>query len=275
MNKLISQLGLGGLIGLIGGLGGVIIGGIAVFMANPMGGLIYIVISVLFFGLFWKVMFKPMWQNAHILEVGVPGQAKILAIAENGSSIRVNGSMPKAGVNLTLEVHPQDKAIYQTTIKTYISVFELQKFQVGQFIDVKIDPEHPELLAVVDVTQPLGGYAATDTDPAQAALKAELTQFASKQQHLFQIGVEAKGIVQRMQELPARVNGDNPVLALAVEVQPLNQPSYQAETKMVTARTAVGKFQPGMEVTVKYDPENPNDIAIFHSGSPTTPTMIK
>lgn len=90
MNKLISQLGLGGLIGLIGGLGGVIIGGIAVFMANPMGGLTYIVISVLFFGLFWKVMFKPMWQNAHILEVGVPGQAKILAIAENGSSF---GSM--------------------------------------------------------------------------------------------------------------------------------------------------------------------------------------
>lgn len=274
MNKFISQIGIGGLIGLIGGLGGVIIGGIAVFMASPMGGVTYIVISILFFGLFWKVMFKPMWQNARILEVGVPAQAKILVIAENGSSLRINGSLPKAGVDLTLEIHLQNKSPYTIIASTYVSIFELQRFQVGQMVAIKIDPDHPDRIAFTETTPAMENYASAPSSMIQTGLQVELKQLVEQQGRLFQTGEEAKATIISMKELPVHINGDNPLLALTLEVRPLNKAPYEATLKVAVKRTSLPNFQPRMDVTVKFDPKNPSDVAVFHSGSTETPTTI-
>jgi hypothetical protein len=145
-------------IGLIGAFIGLAIGGIGAWQAGPVAGLVYLLLLILFAFLFWKALFQSIINNSRILKTGEVAEAKILGIQENGSSIRIGGALPKAGVNIFLEVHSPTRAVYQTMIKTYISSFELSEYQVGKALSIKIDPKDQMRVAITQGTSPLGNY---------------------------------------------------------------------------------------------------------------------
>ena len=59
---------------------------------------------------------------------------------------------------------------------------------------------------------------------------------------------------------------DQPFVSIKLEVYDGNKPPYQVEIKTVIARLDVPKFQPGTELAIKIDPNNPEKIAIDPKG---------
>ena len=49
---------------------------------------------------------------------------------------------------------------------------------------------------------------------------------------------------------------ENPVVGLLLEVQPPNQPAFQAETQRVIPLIQIPQLQPGTTMSVKYDPNS-------------------
>jgi len=136
--KAISGFGLGGWIAL----GGMFIGLAAVVIfVPPFVGIPVGLFCVL---LFWFAMFKGMTESERLNDIGIEADARILSIMENGSSLQVGGSLPKAGIDLALEVRPKDRAPYPVKISAFISVFDMQSLQPGRVVKVKYDPQNPK-----------------------------------------------------------------------------------------------------------------------------------
>ena len=162
MAKLLKQLGTGGVIGLVCMLGGLLIGGICVLLAGPIASIIYFVICAILFGLFWHYILGPAVLTNRLNEMGEDGEATIIAIAENGSSMQVGGTIPKAGMKITLQVQPKNgKPTYQAVINTFISMFEVQQYQPGAKVNVKIDPRDPAKIIITERTGAMESYSAT------------------------------------------------------------------------------------------------------------------
>jgi PDZ domain len=76
--------------------------------------------------------------------VGVPAQAKILAIGETGMSIN-----DEPVIRIDVEVQPADGPPYQATIKRLlISRLEVPQYQPGQVIAVRYDPHQPDRVSI-------------------------------------------------------------------------------------------------------------------------------
>jgi hypothetical protein len=150
MKGIIQQIGWGGAIGIAGGGLGMLVGGIAVFAAGPIAGLVYMVFIAGFVWVFWHFMFKGMVESNRLMSIGEDAEATILQIAENGSSMQMGGSIPKPGVTIDLEVRPKGKPAYTARVKTYISVFEISKYSTGAVLHVKFDPNDPQKVTVAE-----------------------------------------------------------------------------------------------------------------------------
>lgn len=51
-------------------------------------------------------------------------------------------------------------------------------------------------------------------------------------------------------------------VTIQCEVQPKGKPTYQAQTKTYISVLEVAKYQPGSVIQVKFDPKNPQKVAI-------------
>lgn len=103
----------------------------------------------------WHFLLKPLSSNARIADVGVEATATVLGAQENGTSMQIGGSIPKAGMNILVEVYPNGQASFQAIVKAYVSPFELQRVAVGQTLRVKYDPENHAKVIILDITGPL------------------------------------------------------------------------------------------------------------------------
>lgn len=159
--SVIKQIGVGGVVGVVVGTLGGLIGIIAGFAASPILGVIYTVVFVGVGCLLWFTMFKPMVESNRLLETGEPAEATILVVKENGSSLKMGGAIAKAGVDILLDVRPKDMASYHATVHTYVSMFEMEKYQVGSIVQVKFDPKNPQLVVIAEMTQPLQNFSST------------------------------------------------------------------------------------------------------------------
>ena len=74
---------------------------------------------------------------------------------------------------------------------------------------------------------------------------------------IIELGESGRGIVT--------IN-DQPFVKLKLEVYDGNKAPYQVEIKTVIARLDVPKFQPGTELAIKIDPQDPNKIAFDSKG---------
>lgn len=147
------------MIGIIFGIFGALIGLIVGFAGSMIIGVIYTFVFVGVGCLLWFVMFKPMVERNRLLETGESAEATVIAIAENGSSMTVGGAIPKAGMTIQVEVRPKDKTPYRANLNTYVSMFELAKYQPGSIVQVKFDSKNPQKVAIAEMTQPLGNFS--------------------------------------------------------------------------------------------------------------------
>ena len=81
------------------------------------------------------------------------------------------------------------------------------------------------------------------------------------QRNLLTTGVEAKAKIIDLSDTGNRHNR-NPEVRIQLEVRPTGREPYRASVTAFISPVDLPKFQPGTEVTVKYDPENPAAVAI-------------
>ena len=74
-------------------------------------------------------------------------------------------------------------------------------------------------------------------------------------------GLPATATVLKIWETGVKVN-DTPVVGFLLEVQAEGMQPYQAETKALISILQIPQIQPGAVLKVKYDPEDPNRVAL-------------
>jgi hypothetical protein len=78
---------------------------------------------------------------------------------------------------------------------------------------------------------------------------------------VLQNGIPAQAKIVSVQQTGVMVNYQ-PQIAFTLEVQPPNGAPYQAQTKAVIPMVNIPQLQPGTEVPVKIDPNNPTKVAL-------------
>jgi len=80
---------------------------------------------------------------------------------------------------------------------------------------------------------------------------------------LMQTGQRAKARILSIAETGVRVN-NSPQVKLGLEVSPDGgyPPPYQTETKMLISIVSIPQFQPGGKLIVRFNPQNPAEVAI-------------
>jgi hypothetical protein len=79
--------------------------------------------------------------------------------------------------------------------------------------------------------------------------------------HIRAVGVAADATVLQIWDTGITVNND-PVVGFLLDVKPDGRPAYQAKTKALISRLAVPRIQPGATLRVKYDPNDPAQVAL-------------
>jgi hypothetical protein len=54
----------------------------------------------------------------------------------------------------------------------------------------------------------------------------------------------------------------NPVVDITLEVRPMDRPSYTASVRTIIPSIKLAQVQPGMDVAVKFNPNNPSEVAV-------------
>jgi hypothetical protein len=83
----------------------------------------------------------------------------------------------------------------------------------------------------------------------------------SKQRQILQTGEAAQAKILRIWDTGTSLN-DNPQVGMLLEVQAAGRPPFQVETKAFVSRLRLPAIQPGQTVPVRFDPANPNNIAL-------------
>jgi len=260
---------IGMIIGFLGGIAGLVVG----IMANPILGSIFAVVFLsIFGGVFWTVLFKPMMINRRLAKNGVPASAKILELHDTG--VTVNNS-PQ--VKLLLEVNSQVGGTYLVETKQLISRLQVSEIQPGTVLEVMVDPNDKNFISLDYIgTSRTKAPAGTLSNPesvltgpwsgmSRAEAERKLAEIDKKNKEIFASGSSCKAIVTKYTWLGIFVNGNNPASRLEIEVLPPDAPAFNAEVVGVLMESSVPKFQPGEEITVKYDTGDHSRVTIEHS----------
>ncbi len=272
-------MGIGGWIGLIvGGLGG-LIGLTVAIMASPVFGSVFAVIFIVIFGgMFWTLFFKPMMTRNKLAKTGVPASARVVSVSDTGVTVNNNPQ-----IKMVLEVTPPMGAPYMVQMKQIISRLDTFSYQPGITLPVIVDPNNKNLIEInYDSNaqtsnlgsgyQPGGVAQPTDkimTGPYAGMSAADANAMIAKNNEeniqLMSYGTESKAIVTKYTWLGVYVNGENPFVEVEVQVMPTTGTPYKGKAMGVIQTASVPKYQPGAEIYVKYDPNNPSKITMYHS----------
>ncbi len=296
--KRLNMLGkIGLIVGLLGGLAGLV----AVFIVKPIAGAFCIVVFVplIYFSL--RAAFGSMIRQEELKEKGVQAEATILEVKETG--VTVNQNYPLA--RLTLEVRPLQGEPFTVTMRQLINRFDIPSIQPGAVVSVLYDPKNPKKIALGSKGETAGtpaqaGIPGQAYPPAAGILDAqtlsllqqhlppeqmqavtaalagqdpEKTRMVSeflaredkKNAEIRATGKPAKAKIITAAPLGINVNGNNPAMTFVLEVYPEGEAAFQTQTTGVIAEVSVPKYQPGMEVYVKYDPADRSRVSLDHS----------
>lgn len=272
---------------VIGGLGALIGIGAAFYASPIMAGimLVILVVSLMPF----RSVFKNILGKSKLLKEGARGVARVLQISDTG--VTVNNS-PQVG--LQLEVTPQDGLPFTTETRIIVNRLQVHLYQPGMMLNVRYDPQDKSQIAVESIggsgmaAAPYGGgkvaalygggmpgaYPSATVHPAMNQTQAlQLVQDAQTQaQRLNQIGRPAMAIVTAFTPLGINVNGDNPAATLTVKVMPPDGAPFDSKIHGVFGASGLHKYQPGKEISVKYDPVDTNTVAIDYQKAQVSQT---
>lgn len=250
-----STIGWIGLaIGLIGGLAGLAVG----IMAAPVEGSIFGVVFVGIFFLVYWFFIRPMITTNRILKTGEQRNGKILEVWDTNVTINNN---PQVG--MLVEVKDKYGKTYQVKTKRVISRLQVADVRPGLLVTVRVDPQNEQKIAIEsfgvasDVNYSKNDY--------EADLQEILGQIDNENKEILLSGISAEAKVVGYYDLNIKVNGDNPLVMLFLQIYPGLQSPFYGEAKAVIATQSVSKFQPGSKITVKYDPRDIKRVTVEHS----------
>ena len=80
-------------------------------------------------------------------------------------------------------------------------------------------------------------------------------------EEILRTGKPADGTILGIEDTGNRYN-DQPEVILSIEVRHPDGPSYRAQARMILSPVYIPRFQPGAEVKLKVDPEDPSRVAV-------------
>jgi hypothetical protein len=260
-------IGLGGAaIGLIVGIG-------AVVATKDWLGLIIMAVVIGIVGtVFWKVLFGPMMLNSRLAKSGFATMARVVEVSDTG--VTVNNA-PQ--VKMLLEVTPPNGSAYLVETKQLISRLQTSMYQPGSMIPVLIDLNDKDRIVInYEGKGGAGGQQAANNNLTSvptgpwagmpiAEAEKKLFDNDARNKELLTYGTSAMAIVTKYTWLGIYVNGENPAVELEAHVLPTDKPAFEATMIGVLSEKSVSKFQPGEEIYVKYDPNNPAKVTIERS----------
>jgi len=78
---------------------------------------------------------------------------------------------------------------------------------------------------------------------------------------LLKNGIQAEALILDARDTGDRYN-DQPRVALTLEVRPKDGAPYKAVAKMYISPVYLPRFQPGAQLSVRYDPKDPQRVAV-------------
>ena len=233
--------------------------------------IIAIGISLAFFVPFIMRMVRNSQVNSQVMKTGVDATATIVSTWDTGT--RINDD-PQVGMRL--QVQPPNGAPFMADVTKVVSIIQLAQVQPGAQLNVKYDPANPTHVAIVSINMGGGmmgggGYMGAPAmgggmmNPQQT--EQMLRQYDAANQQLIHTGMQAPARVLQYMPMNITVNGDNPVVNLMVEVQPVSRPPFNAQASgIVIVQASVPRYQPGQMITVRYNPADLTRVAVEHSG---------
>ncbi len=247
----------------IGGMT-LLIGVVVMFAVDlPTGALITAVdLAVLAFVYFFFL--KSIMKSERLMETGVPARAKIMSMRDTGTVINDRYLQ----TDFVLEVYPEKGEPYEAKTRGLVHMMRIPSYQPGLMIPVMVNPSNPQDVAIGSKDEGMEGNTATTTsvDEQRRQIEEMLDRNEKQKQEIQAKGIEAEAVVLKAFDLDINVNGPNPAMHFLLEVKPEGQAAFQAQTTGVIDESAVQKYQPGKTITIKYDPDDLNRVALFHSG---------
>jgi hypothetical protein len=231
---------------------------LVVTIKEPVIGLVILAVFVTIeYGLY-RFIAKPVLDARKLAQTGEAAQARILSIEDTGVTLNTSPQ-----VKLLLEVKPAGGEPYQVETKSYISRLDVPMFQPGKLIAVTIDPKDRKRVVVGN----LSGDATVASEEVVDQSKEMLDNLEKVNNSILESGTSSTAVVLEAWSLGFDVNGNNPAMQFFVEVRPAGRKPFRASATCVVAEASVPKFQPGQEITVKYDPDDLTRVAVEHSGT--------
>jgi hypothetical protein len=89
---------------------------------------------------------------------------------------------------------------------------------------------------------------------------------STKRNNLITGGASGVGLIQTLTQTSGRVGG-MPIVAVAMQVTPQQGAPFQAVAKQVISPANAYAFAPGLQVPVKFDPDDHDKIIILTGGN--------
>jgi hypothetical protein len=202
-----------------------------------------------------------MISTSYIMKNGKDAEATIIETWDTG--VTVNNS-PQVG--MLVEVRQPGRPPYQTKTKAVVSRLQVQYYQPGMILGVKVHPTKPNKIAITNIG---GGDVAYNSRTGTVMGKEEAERMIKEIDEFNKMveayGQKASAIITSYNELGINVNGDNPAVKLGLKVIPDDGGSFNAETRGVIKKESVVKYQPGREINVKFDPSDNSKVVIVSS----------
>lgn len=88
-----------------------------------------------------------------------------------------------------------------------------------------------------------------------------LVRGGAQNRRLLQSGEPATATIVELRDTGVSVN-DNPQVELVLDVLPTSRPPFRATTRTMISRLQTSQVQPGMQVLVKFDTNDPSKVAL-------------
>ncbi|HEX6182641.1 MAG TPA: DUF3592 domain-containing protein [Pyrinomonadaceae bacterium] len=124
------------------------------------------------------------------------------------------------------------------------------------------------LWATLAVALPL--LAAAPFVAAAVYIVVRLVKASTERSALLATGEAAQAVILAAEDTGITVN-DSPRVKLTLEVRPAHGAPYRATATMLVGRLQVGMLAPGTPVSVKFDPADPNRVAVESFGATAEP----
>lgn len=133
---------------------------------------------------------------------------------------------------------------------------------MGMFKDLKNLQKQADAMRPPEHRGMMGGFRAMKDGVAQAnQVMGDLAESGATAQHLQANGRDGTATITAIRDTGMTVN-DNPSIEMDLQVQVAGEPPYPVTHRQVVSRLAVANFQPGAQVSVKVDPQNPESLLV-------------